>query len=180
MLRYRIYFLSQYPNSHTPCERNSVGYIRTTLFVRLSACPTRNLFCLIIGIPYFAHGVSPWDDVSRTFIWSWYNIDLWPQGQNYRVSDMALCSGYSLLSVYVVIPHLAHKCITMWWCVIYIYGFCVSLIDFLSQYQNYIFTMNLCVGKIVFALWQRHTKFCYKFSCRHVPPWKWKFSIDLF
>ena len=30
--------------------------------------------------------------------------------------------------------------------------------DLLPQYQNYIFTMNLCLGKIIFALWHRHTK----------------------
>ena len=32
-------------------------------------------------------------------------------------------------------------------------------LDLWPQYPNYIFTMNLCFGKIVFALWHRHTKF---------------------
>ena len=32
-------------------------------------------------------------------------------------------------------------------------------LDLWSQYQNNIFTMNLCLGKIVFALWHRHTIF---------------------
>ena len=32
-------------------------------------------------------------------------------------------------------------------------------LDLWPQYQNYIFTMNFCMGKIFFALWPRHTKF---------------------
>ena len=32
-------------------------------------------------------------------------------------------------------------------------------LDLCSQYQSYIFTMNLCLGKIIFVLWHRHIKF---------------------
>ena len=31
--------------------------------------------------------------------------------------------------------------------------------------QNYIFTMNFCLGKIVFAFWHRHTKLCTWVYC---------------
>ena len=44
--------------------------------------------CLNIGIPYLAHGC-----MCQVHSWSWYDINLWSQGQIYRVNDMVLCLG---------------------------------------------------------------------------------------
>ena len=118
-----------------------------TLSVRLSicpsvcadSCPAINFFCFDIGLPYLAYGCI-------TMRWCRVDVDLWPQGQIYRVYDVALFSGPAFLSFGIVIPCMA--CGTM--CRVHPYP--LFDLDHWPQYQNYIFTMNLCLGKIVLSL----------------------------
>ena len=67
-------------------------------------------------------------------------------------------TGILFSDIPVVIPYLAPECITMVQCVTYIHDLCMTL-TFGLNIKFYIFTMNLCLGKIVFALKCRHTKF---------------------
>ena len=62
--------ISFYMDKYTPCERSS-------------------------GHTIFGTWVHHHDRMCQVHSWSWYDIDLWPQGQIYRVYDMALCSGLS-------------------------------------------------------------------------------------
>ena len=67
------------------------------------SCPTLN-FCLlwhwhtILGTWVYHH-----ENMYCVHLWSCNDIDHWPQGQIYRVYDMALCSGHSFLFFDVVI-----------------------------------------------------------------------------
>ena len=67
-------------------------------------------------------------------------------------------TGILFSDIPVVIPYLAPECITVGQCVTYIHDLCMTL-TFGLNIKFYIFTMNLCLGKIVFALKCRHTKF---------------------
>ena len=58
-------------------------------------------------------GVSPWDDVSRTFMIQ-IRLEIWPQCQIYRVFDMFSCPAHNLFFWFDKgLPYLAHGCITM-------------------------------------------------------------------
>ena len=96
-----------------------------------------------IGIPYLAHGsitmrgcVKYIHDLDTTMTFDW------PQGQIYRVYDMALHSGLS----FFVLWH-SHTLFGIW---VYHHGTMCRVhswtlfdLDLWPQYQNYIFTMNL-------------------------------------
>ena len=53
------------------------------------------IFDLTLAYHIWHMGLSPWEDVSSTFM-ILYDVDLWPQHQIYRVYDIALSSGFSL------------------------------------------------------------------------------------
>ena len=57
----------------------------------------------------------------------------------------------AFLSFEIGIQCLIHECFILGWCVTCIYN--LYDLDLSPRYQNYIFFMNLCLGKIVFALW---------------------------
>ena len=71
---------------------------------------------------------------------------------------MASCSGHSFFVLWY-----SHTKFGTW---VYHHGMMCNIhswplydLDLWPQYhQNYIFTMNLCMGKTVFPLWHRHTK----------------------
>ena len=54
--------------------------------------------------------------------WSWYDVDLWPQGRICRVYDMALCSSHS----FFVLWH-SHTMFDMWDDVLYIHDLYMTL-----------------------------------------------------
>ena len=98
--------------------------------------------------------------------WSWYDLELWLQGQIYRVYDMTLCSGLSFfLSFDIIILCFALECITMVWCVACIHELCMTL-TFDLNIKN-IFSPWVWVWENVFALRHRHTKFWHM----DVSPW---------
>ena len=99
-------------------------------------------------------GLSPWEDVSSTFI-TWYDIDLWPQGQIYRVWHGFVFRPQLFLSFDVVILCLARECITMVGCVVYIHELYMTLTFDL----NIKITFSRWIWQDVFALWHKHTKF---------------------
>ena len=84
---------------------------------------------------------------------SWYvDVNLWPEGQIYRVYDMALCSDLSFfLSFDIVILCLARECIPMIRCVAYIHELCMTLTFDLNI--KIIFPPWIWVWQDVFALW---------------------------
>ena len=136
-------------------------------------CPTHNFFSFDIGIPYLAHGsitrrgciVYHQERMFCVHSWSQYDVDLWPEGQIYRVYDMALCSGHSFLSFDIGILCLAHECITM---VLFELTFMASVWPWsLTSVSKLYFHHEIVSGKIVFALWHRHTKFWHL----GVSPW---------
>ena len=55
------------------------------------------------------------------------------------------------------IPCLAHWCITMRWCVVYIHEFSMTLIFDLKVKFKRVFEMTLCPGHSFFVLWHSHT-----------------------
>ena len=99
-------------------------------------------------------GVSPWEDVSGTFM---IPIRRWPLTSR---SNLKLCVRAAVfLSIDIVIPYLAHECITMRCYVKYmnIQDLCTTLTFSLNI--KIIFSPWMYLGKIVFAFWHRHTKF---------------------
>ena len=100
-------------------------------------------------------GLSLWEDVSLTFMNPDRLVDLWPQGQIYKVYDMAFCSGHR----FVILSH-SH---IMW---VYHYGTmcCVHPwtlydLDLWSQYQ------------IIFSLWIWDLQDCLCFLTYGISPW---------
>ena len=90
---------------------------------------------------------------------SWYDVDLWPQGQIYMVYDMALCSGLSFFVLWN-----SHTLFGTW---VYhhdtmcrIHSCTLYDLDHWPQYQNYIFTMDvnlarcLCFLTYAYQIWQ--------------------------
>ena len=131
------------------------------LIYRLLSClhvwPVTSVFWhwhTIFGIWVYHH-----ERMCQVHSWSWYDVDLWPQGQIYMVYDMALCSGLS----FFVLWH-SHTLFGTW---VYhhdticrIHSWTLYDLDLWPQYQNYIFTMDLNLAtEDVFAFWHRHTKF---------------------
>ena len=86
--------------SYTPREQSSGGYIGITLSVCLSvcqsvcavSCPAHNFFLFWHWLTIFFTCIYHHERTCRVHSWSWFDIDLWPQGQIYRVYYMALCS----------------------------------------------------------------------------------------
>ena len=79
--------------------------------------------------------------------WSWYDLDLWPQGQIYRIYDMALCSGLS----FFVLLH-SHTLSGTW---VYHYGTMCCV----HSWTKIMFSPWIWVWQDVFDLWHRHTNF---------------------
>ena len=97
--------------------------------------------------------------MSRVHLLSRNNVDLWPQGQIYRVFDMAFVRAAAFTPFVIVITYLAHECNHGMMC--HIHSWLMYDLVLWPRYQNNIFTMNLCLGKIVFALWNRHNKLAH-------------------
>ena len=145
---YSIYSWSQYNLDFWP-----QGQIFTRVF-DMSSCLTHN-FCF----HHIRHlGLSQWDNVSW-HSWSRYDVDLLPQGQIYSVFKKVSQLGHSFFVLW-------HSCTIFgtweshYGTMCHIHSWPLYDPYLLPQYQNYIniFTMNLFLGKIIFALWHRHTK----------------------
>ena len=59
------------------------------------SCPAINFFLDWHWLTIFGTWMYHHQTMCRVHSWSWFNVDLWPQGQIYRVYDIALCSGLS-------------------------------------------------------------------------------------
>ena len=125
---------------------------------RLRVLPITSV-CFDIGIPYLAHVsitmsacVTFIHDPDRTCI-----FDL--KVQFIRCMTWFCVRTTAFLSFDIVILWLARECITMVQCVAYIPDRCMTL-TFDLNIKICIFTIFKS-GKIVFALWHRHTKICY-------------------
>ena len=130
-----------------------------------SSCPTLNFCSLwhwhtIFGIWVYHH-----ERICQVHSRSWYDLELWPQGQNYRVYDMALCSSLSFFSFDIVMLFFTRECITMVRCVAYIHELCMTLTFDLKI--KIIFSQWIWIWQDVFALWHRHTRFLHM----DVSPW---------
>ena len=95
--------------------------------------------------------------------WSWYYVDLWPQGQIYRVYDIWICVRASAFSSFdIAILCLARECITIVRYVTYIHELCITLTFDLNIKIFIYLSLSRCL-----APWHRHTKFWYI----DVSPW---------
>ena len=82
---------------------NEGGYIGITLSVRLSVCPSvcadsclaHNFFMLWHWLTIFGTWVYQHETMCRVHSWSRYDLELWPQGQIYRVFDMFSCLAHN-------------------------------------------------------------------------------------
>ena len=108
------------------------------------------MFALTLAYHIWHMGLWPWDDVLGML------MILILRGQINRVFDMALCLGVSFFVLWnshtmfdTWVDHLGKMCHMHSW---------PYDLDLWLWYQHYIFTMNLCLGKIIFALWYRYTK----------------------
>ena len=72
------------------------------------------------------------------------------RGNNYQLAEIK-----SFLSFDIAIPYLAHKCRYHHVTMCRIHSRPLYDLALWPQYQNSIFTMNICLGKTVFALWHR-------------------------
>ena len=126
---------------YTPRERSSGGYIEITLSVRLSVhlsvcpsvclsvcpsvcadlCPAHNFFMVWHWLTIFGTWVYHHETMCRVHSWSRYDLELWPQGQIYRVFDMFSCPAHNFFLIDIGLPYLAHGCITIRQCVAYIH-----------------------------------------------------------
>ena len=105
-----LYWLSlcQTTNYYTPRERSSGGYIEITLSVCLSiclsvcadSCPAHNFFMVWHWLTIFGTWVYHHGTMCRVHSWSRYDLELWPQGQIYRVFDMFLCPAHNFFMVW--------------------------------------------------------------------------------
>ena len=126
----------------------------------MSSCLTCN-FCLlwhwhtIFGTLVYHH-----ERMCQVHSWSWYDIDLWPQGQIYRVYDMALCSGLSIF----VFWH-SHTLFGTWvyhhGTMCHVHSWTLYDLDLWPQYQNYIFTMDLSLARCLCSLTKAYQILAY-------------------
>ena len=112
----------------------------------MSLCPNCN-FCTCNGLLWHWHTIfGTWvyhhERMCQVHYWSWYDIDLWPQGQIHWVYDKALCSALS----FFVLWH-SHTLFGTW---VYHHGtmcrihlWTLNDFDLWPQYMNYIFTLDL-------------------------------------
>ena len=107
----------------------------------------------------FGTWVYHYEKMCQVHSWSWYDLEHWPQGQIYRVCDMALCSGLSFFVLW-----RSHNLFGTW---VYHHGTMCrvhswTLYDIDLWPQHYIFTMDLslvrCLGIPNFGIWVYHHK----------------------
>ena len=96
------------------------------------SCPTRNFCLLWCWLTKFGTWVYHHERICCVHSWSWYDVDLCPQGQ---ISEFMtwLC----VLGIWVYYHGM--MCL--------IYSLPLLDLDLWPQYQNYIFTMNLSLAR---------------------------------
>ena len=114
--RFSIFSFRVYLPCYTPRERSSGGYIGITLSVRLSvrpsvcpdSCPAHNFFMVWHWLTIFGTWVYHHETMCRGHSWSRYNLELWPQGQIYRVFDMFSCPAHNFFFRLTLAYHIWH------------------------------------------------------------------------
>ena len=96
------------------------------------SCPDLNFFCFEIGLSNLAHSTSQWEDVNIHDPNSMLTFDL-------KVKFIGIFPWLCVRTIF------GHECISVGQCVTYIHELCM--------------TLTVCLGKIIFALGHRHTKF---------------------
>ena len=73
------------------------------------SCPAHNFFLVWLSLTIFGTWVYHYKTMCRAHSWSWYDIDIWPQGQICSVFDMISCPAYNYLFLFDIgSPYLAH------------------------------------------------------------------------
>ena len=108
---------------YTPRERNSGGYIEITVCPSVCAdsCPAHYFFMVWHWLTIFGTWVYHHETMCRVHSLSRYDLELWPQGQIYRVFDMFSCPVHNFFGIDIGLPYLTHWCITIRQCVAYIH-----------------------------------------------------------
>ena len=81
------------------------------------SCPAHNFFMVWHWLTILGTWVYPHKTMCRVHLWSRYDLELWPQGQIYRVFDMFSCPAHNFFLIDIGLPYLAHGCITIRQCV---------------------------------------------------------------
>ena len=90
------------------------------LSVCLSVCPSvcadscpakHNFFMVWHWLTIFGTWVYHHETMCRVQSWSRYDLELWPQGQIYRVFDMFSCPAHNCFWIDICLPYLAHECV---------------------------------------------------------------------
>ena len=90
--------------------------------------------------------------------WSRFDVDLWLQGQIYRLLSCLHVRPVTSVSFDIGIPYLAHWSITMRGCVIY-WMILIRQWPLSSRLIYRVYDMTLCSGLSFFVLWHNHTLF---------------------
>ena len=146
----------------------------------MTSCPTCNFCYLWHWHTIFGTLVYHHERMCQVRSWSWYYVDLWSQGQIYRVYDKALCSDFSFFVLWHsntlfgtwVYHHGTMWCVHSW--TLYDLDLRIDL-KIKLYFQKYnikkknkiIFSPWVWVWQDVFALWHRHTKYWHM----GVSPW---------
>ena len=79
------------------------------------SCPAHNYFWGWHWLTIFGTWVYHHKMMCRVHSWSWYDLERWPQGHIHRVLNMFLCQAdsYFYFFIYIGLPYLAHRSITM-------------------------------------------------------------------
>ena len=64
------------------------------------SCPAHNFFMVWHWLTIFGTWVYHHERMCRLHSWSRYDLELWPQGQIYRVFDMFSCQAHNFLMVW--------------------------------------------------------------------------------
>ena len=119
-------------------------------------CPAHNYFFYLTLACHIWHmHLPPWEDINlsnfchvtwayhhermcQVHSWSWYDIELWPEGQIYRVYDMVLCSGLSFFVLRHSHTSFSTYRITCMFCVLRRIG---------GQYSGYVTAELSCMSR---------------------------------
>ena len=113
------------------------------------SCPAHNFFLVWHWLTIFGTWISHHATMCRVHSWSRYELELWPQGQIYRVFDMFSIQPKAFSWFDIGSPYLAHGCITIRQCVAYIHVPDSMLtfdlkVKFIAFHMSSCLTCNIC------------------------------------
>ena len=78
------------------------------------SCPAHNFFMVWHWLTIFGTWVYNHETMCRVHSWSRYDLELWPQGQIYRVFDMFSCLAHNFFFGLTLAHHTWHMGVSPW------------------------------------------------------------------